>query len=140
MIIITKNHIINVSIHYCLPPFQDLFKSRLDGKGIIISLVSNANATLDLLVPMRVFETPIIIFWVWPLFQLAYMGIFSYQFQHPNYTTNFTFCQPLILFFNFAHLYFNQPTGIGNGLEVIDVHPTTAERNRHTVSCDLLPI
>ena len=28
----------------------------------------------------------------------------------------------------------------GNGLEVIDTHVTTAERNRHTVSCNLLPI
>ena len=44
-----------------------------------------------------------------------------YLSQRPNYTTNFTFCQPLILHlfkFLFAHLYFNQPTAIGNGLEV----------------------
>ena len=33
----------------------------------------------------------------------------------------------------YSHLYFNQPTGIGNGLEVIDTHVKTAERNRHSV-------
>lgn len=45
----------------------------------------------------------------------------AYQFQHPNYTTNFIFCQPLILYFFkflFAHLYFNQLAATSNGLEV----------------------
>lgn len=45
----------------------------------------------------------------------------AYQSQHPNYTKNFTFCQPLIshLFkILFAHLYFNQLAATSNGHEV----------------------
>ena len=62
-----------------------------------------------------------------------------YQFQHTNYTTNFTFCQPIFLICC-PSLF--QPTiwHMVMGMRYIDAPITTAERNRHTVSCDFQPI